>query len=100
MSYMIQGGGSSTMVKAREWLYKYPEGSHKLLQLITNVIVDYLVMQVKAGAQVQNESLLRDNNQLNENFVFPFFLCSCCKYLKAIAIFSTTNYLKNIRLNI
>lgn len=52
MSYMIQGGGSSTMSKARAWLYKYPEDSHKLLQMITNVIVDYLVMQVKAGAQV------------------------------------------------
>lgn len=49
---MIQGGGSSTMTKARQWLYKYPEDSHKLLQLITNVIIDYLVMQVKAGAQV------------------------------------------------
>lgn len=53
MSYMIQGGGSSTMTKARKWLYKYPEDSHTLLQLITNVIVDYLVMQVEAGAQVQ-----------------------------------------------
>ncbi|XP_076299561.1 uroporphyrinogen decarboxylase isoform X2 [Lasioglossum baleicum] len=52
MSYMIQGGGSSTMIKARSWLYKYPEDSHKLLQMITNVIVDYLVMQVKAGAQL------------------------------------------------
>lgn len=52
MSYMIQGGGSSTMTKAREWLYKYPEDSHKLLQLITNVIIDYLVMQAKAGAQL------------------------------------------------
>lgn len=52
MGYMIQGGGSSTMAQARIWLYKYPEDSHKLLQMITDVIVDYLVMQVKAGAQV------------------------------------------------
>lgn len=52
MSYMIQGGGSSTMTKARSWLYKHPQDSHKLLKLITNVIIDYLVMQVKAGAQV------------------------------------------------
>lgn len=54
MGYMIQGGGSSTMAKARSWLYKYPEETHKLLQMITDVIVDYLVMQVKAGAQVYN----------------------------------------------
>lgn len=52
MGYMIQGGGGSTMAKARCWLYKYPEDTHRLLQMITDVIVDYLIMQVKAGAQV------------------------------------------------
>lgn len=52
MGYMIQGGGSSTMAKARSWLYRYPKDSHQLLQLLTDVVVDYLVMQVKAGAQV------------------------------------------------
>ncbi|XP_015601481.1 uroporphyrinogen decarboxylase isoform X3 [Cephus cinctus] len=51
MGYMIQGGGSSTMAQARSWLYKYPEASHKLLQLLTDIIIDYLVMQIKAGAQ-------------------------------------------------
>lgn len=53
MCYMIEGGGSSMMSKARPWLYKYREDSHKLLQMITNVIIDYLVLQVKAGAQVR-----------------------------------------------
>lgn len=53
MCYMIEGGGSSTMSKARPWLYKYREDSHKLLQMITNVIIEYLVLQVKAGAQVR-----------------------------------------------
>lgn len=52
MSYMIQGGGSSTMAKSRSWLYKYPKESHELLQMITDVIIDYLVMQVKSGAQL------------------------------------------------
>lgn len=52
MGYMIQGGGSSTMAKARSWLYRYPKDSHQLLQLLTDVVVDYLVMQVKAGAQL------------------------------------------------
>ncbi|XP_076759334.1 uroporphyrinogen decarboxylase isoform X1 [Xylocopa sonorina] len=80
MSYMIQGGGSSTMSKAREWLYKYPEDSHKLLQLITNVIIDYLVMQVKAGAQLlqvfeSHSDFL--NDELFEKYSF--------KYLKEIS---------------
>jgi uroporphyrinogen decarboxylase len=49
---MIEGGGSKTMSKAKKWLYKYPEESKKLLQLLTDVIVKYLIEQVKAGAQM------------------------------------------------
>ena len=52
MSYMIEGGGSSTLSKAKKWLYVYPDESHRLLQLLTDVIIDYLVAQVQAGAQV------------------------------------------------
>ncbi|XP_044297866.1 uroporphyrinogen decarboxylase isoform X3 [Varanus komodoensis] len=51
MSYMIEGGGSNTMAKAKAWLYRNPEASHRLLTLLTDVIVDYLVGQVAAGAQ-------------------------------------------------
>ncbi|XP_031973448.1 uroporphyrinogen decarboxylase isoform X2 [Corvus moneduloides] len=51
MSYMIEGGGSTTMAKAKSWLYRHPEASHRLLQLLTDVIIDYLVGQVAAGAQ-------------------------------------------------
>ncbi|CAH1775436.1 unnamed protein product, partial [Owenia fusiformis] len=52
MSYMIEGGGSTTQSKAKKWLYAYPEASHQLLQILTDVIVEYLVGQVKAGAQL------------------------------------------------
>lgn len=52
MGYMIEGGGSPTMSKAKHWLTDYNEASHKLLSLLTNVIVDYFEMQVKAGAQM------------------------------------------------
>ena len=50
MAYMIEGGGSKTLSKAKSWLLKYPAESHKLLDAITNVVVDFLVAQVKAGA--------------------------------------------------
>ena len=46
MSYMIEGGGSKTLSKAKKWLYTHPEASHKLLQILTNLNVDYLVGQV------------------------------------------------------
>lgn len=52
MGYMIEGGGSKTLSKAKKWLYAHPKESHQLLSLLTDTIIDYLVMQVKAGAQI------------------------------------------------
>ena len=52
MAYMIEGGGSKTQSKAKKWLYQHPEASRKLLSLLTEVCVDYLVEQVRAGAQM------------------------------------------------
>lgn len=52
MVYMIEGGSSKTYSKAKSWLYKYPEASRDLLNLLSKFIVDYLVEQVKAGAQM------------------------------------------------
>lgn len=52
MGYMIEGGGSKTMSKTKEWLQKYPKDVHRLLSLLTRVIIDYLVMQVESGAQL------------------------------------------------
>ncbi|MBN3302381.1 DCUP decarboxylase, partial [Amia calva] len=51
MTYMIEGGGSNTMSKAKRWLYRHPEASHRLLVQLTDVIVEYLLGQVAAGAQ-------------------------------------------------
>lgn len=52
MSYMIEGGGSTTMSKSKKWLFCYHDDSHRLLQMLTDVIVRYLVGQVVAGAQL------------------------------------------------
>ncbi|CRK90969.1 CLUMA_CG004658, isoform A [Clunio marinus] len=52
MGYMIEGGGSKTMSKAKSWLADHLDKSKFLLSLLTNVTVDYLEMQVKAGAQM------------------------------------------------
>lgn len=54
MAYMIEGGGSKTFEKAKRWLYMYPEESKQLLKRITDVSIEYLVGQVKAGAQVSS----------------------------------------------
>lgn len=49
---MVEGGGAKSYNHARSWLFKYPEESHKLLKLITDVTIKYLIGQVRAGAQV------------------------------------------------
>ncbi|KAJ1526169.1 hypothetical protein ONE63_009328 [Megalurothrips usitatus] len=52
MGYMIEGGGSKTLSKAKAWLYQHPQSSRDLLKLITDVVVDYLIEQAAAGAQL------------------------------------------------
>mgnify|MGYP000597362517 CR=1 FL=1 len=52
MKFMIDGGSHSPLPKARKWLRMYPEASRELLQMLCELVVDYLVGQVKAGAQV------------------------------------------------
>ncbi|KAJ9601756.1 hypothetical protein L9F63_000048 [Diploptera punctata] len=52
MGYMIEGGGSKTLSKAKAWLYENPESSKQILKLLTDAVVDYLIMQACAGAQL------------------------------------------------
>ena len=53
MAYMVEGGGSKTLSKAKGWLYKHPDESKMLLERMSGIIADYLAQQVKAGAQVR-----------------------------------------------
>lgn len=52
LSYMVEGGGSKLFVKAKTWIFKYPQQSKDMLQKIADICVDYLALQVQAGAQV------------------------------------------------
>ena len=79
---MIEGGGSKTLSKAKKWLYTRPEASIKLLQLLTDVNVDYLVGQVKAGAQMLQvfESHAEYlNMDLFSKFCLPFLTQICSR---------------------
>ena len=64
MAYMIEGGNSHNFMKAKRWLFAYPEASHDLLQILTDVIVKYLIGQVKAGAQVRPVECLQNNTEV------------------------------------
>jgi uroporphyrinogen decarboxylase len=50
LCYMVEGKGSKTWDKAKQFAYTEPELAHKLLQKITSITISYLKAQVKAGA--------------------------------------------------
>lgn len=52
LSYMIEGQGSKTFSKAKAFLYKEPEVAHLLLSKITNTVIEYLKLKIKAGVDV------------------------------------------------
>ncbi len=52
LCYMVEGGGSRIFKQMKTWIYKHPEESKKLLQKIAELCVEYLALQVKAGAQI------------------------------------------------
>ncbi|KAE8147624.1 Uroporphyrinogen decarboxylase [Aspergillus avenaceus] len=52
MCYMVEGGGSKMFVQSKTWIYKYPKESQALLQKIAEICVEYLALQVAAGAQL------------------------------------------------
>lgn len=50
LCYMVEGKGSKTWDKAKQFAYTEPGLVHQLLQKITQITIDYLKAQVKAGA--------------------------------------------------
>ena len=52
LCYMIEGKGSKTWDKAKQFCFTEPNLAHQLLQKITDATIVYLKEQVKAGADV------------------------------------------------
>src|SRR5487761_1975112 len=52
LCYMVEGKGSKTWEKAKEFCYVQPKLAHQLLQKITDTTIGYLKAQAKAGADV------------------------------------------------
>lgn len=51
LCYMVEGQGSKDFAKAKTFCYQYPEAAHQLLQVITDTTIQYLNLQIEAGAQ-------------------------------------------------
>ncbi len=52
LAYMVEGSGSKTFSKAKQFLYTQPELAHQLLEKITLSSINYLKGQVAAGADL------------------------------------------------
>jgi len=50
LCYMVEGKGSKTWEKAKQFAYTQTREAHSLLEKITNITIEYLKNQVKAGA--------------------------------------------------
>lgn len=49
-SYLIEGGSSDSLMKTKRWMLEDPQGFHAFLQSLTDLTIDYLKLQVAAGA--------------------------------------------------
>lgn len=72
LCYMVEGGGSKLFVQTKTWIYKYPQASKDLLQKIAEICVEYLALQVQAGAQVSLGKIISE--------VLCLKLYSLCRY--------------------
>jgi uroporphyrinogen decarboxylase len=50
LCYMVEGKGSKTWEKAKQFAYTQPLLAHQLLQKITQITISYLKLQARAGA--------------------------------------------------
>lgn len=93
-AYMVEGGGSKTYNNTRAWFYKYKTETHKILSLLTNVITQYLIRQVEAGAQ-----MLELFDSWADQLSYDIFVEFSLPYLKQI-VSNVKSYLRNNNLHV
>ncbi|GFH47896.1 hypothetical protein CTEN210_04372 [Chaetoceros tenuissimus] len=76
LMFMIEGRSSKLLMKLKRWLFVYPDTCHELLSALSDICVEFLVAQQRAGAQVLQvfesvavESLTQDQYY---EFVYPY----------------------------
>lgn len=94
MGYMIEGGGSKTYSKSKKWLYAHETEAHRLLKILMDVIIDYLILQVKSGAQLLQ--IFESSAEYLNEYLFDRF---CQPYLQRIAI-EVKNKIAELKLDV
>jgi uroporphyrinogen decarboxylase len=74
-SYIVEGGASREFLKTKTMMYSAPEVFHALMEKLSVVLSDYLVAQIRAGAQavqVFDSWVGTLSPQDYETFVLPY----------------------------
>ena len=74
-SYIIEGGSSREFLKTKTMMYSAPEVWHALMDKLSKVLADYLIAQIRAGAQavqVFDSWVGALSPQDYESFVLPY----------------------------
>jgi uroporphyrinogen decarboxylase len=74
-SYIIEGGSSREFLKTKTMMYSAPEVFHALMENLSGVLSEYLVAQIRAGAQAVQvfDSWVGALSPLDyETFVLPY----------------------------
>ncbi len=74
-SYIVEGGSSREFLKTKMMMYSAPEVWHALMEKLSDVLRDYLVAQIRAGAQavqVFDSWVGALSPQDYETFVLPY----------------------------
>ncbi|NWF66173.1 MAG: uroporphyrinogen decarboxylase [Campylobacterales bacterium] len=84
-TYMIEGRGTKTFAKVKKEVYSNPSFMHKLLQLLSDSIKEYLENQIKAGV---NAVMIFDSwaSALEEDIFLEFswsYMNEVASYLKS-----------------
>lgn len=51
-AYMVEGGGSKNFMQIKRLLFEQPKVAHQLFEKLTQTLIPYLKMQVRAGAKL------------------------------------------------
>ncbi len=49
LTYMVEGGGSKNYSKVKSFIYNQPKEAHRLLDLLSDIIADYLTAKIMSG---------------------------------------------------
>ena len=74
-SYIVEGGSSREFLKTKTLMYSAPEVWHALMERLSQVLAEYLVAQIRAGAeavQVFDSWVGALSPQDYESFVLPY----------------------------